>query len=84
MLNDFILMFVLYEKDGNMLAFFIGVHIDVNKLLKCLLSHGNQKKHSHQLVMLVLWICLYYRVNSLIKPNKFLEQHENLKVYWSY
>ena len=47
MLNDFILMFVLYEKDGNMLAFFIGVHIDVNKLLKCLLSHGNQKKHSH-------------------------------------
>ena len=28
MLNDFILVFVLYEKDGKGLAFFIGVHID--------------------------------------------------------
>ena len=34
MLNDFILVFVLYEKDGKVLAFFIGVHIDAKKLLK--------------------------------------------------
>ena len=34
MLRDFILVFVLYEKDGNVLAIFIGVHIDAKKLLK--------------------------------------------------
>ena len=34
MLNDFMLVFVLYEKDGKVLAFFIGVHIDANNLLK--------------------------------------------------
>ena len=34
MLNDFTLVFVLYEKDGKVLAFFIGVHIDAKKLLK--------------------------------------------------
>ena len=26
----------------------------------------------------------YYRVNGLIKCNKFLEQWENLQGYWSY
>ena len=34
MLKDFILVFGLYEKDGKVFAFFIGVHIDVKKLLK--------------------------------------------------
>ena len=34
MLNDFILVFFLYEKDNKVLAFFIGVHIDAKKLLK--------------------------------------------------
>ena len=34
MLNDFILVFVLYEKDGKVLAFFIGVHIDAKKFKK--------------------------------------------------
>ena len=31
MLNDFILVFVLYEKDGKGLAFFIGVYILMQK-----------------------------------------------------
>ena len=34
MLNGFILVFVLYGKDGKVLEFFIGVHIDAKKLLK--------------------------------------------------
>ena len=34
MLNDFILVFVLYENDGKVLAFFIGVYIDAEILFK--------------------------------------------------
>ena len=34
MLKDFILVFVLYEKDVQVLAYIIGVHIDAKKFLK--------------------------------------------------
>ena len=34
MLKGFILVFVLYKKDGKVLSFFIGVHIDVKKVIK--------------------------------------------------
>ena len=34
MLKDFILVFVPYGKDGKVLEFLIGVHIDAKELLK--------------------------------------------------
>ena len=34
MLKDFILVFVQYEEDGQVLAVFIGEHINAKKLLK--------------------------------------------------
>ena len=77
-------MFVLYEKDGIVLAFFIGVHIDAKELLKMIdFSYKSEIKFP-QLVMVVLLVSFYCRVNGLIKSNKFLEQYENLQVYWSY
>ena len=84
MLNDFILVFVLYEKDGKVLEFFIGVLLMQKNYLKCLISHRNQKQIFHQLVMVVLLVSFYYRVNGLIRSNMMLEQYENMQVYWSY
>ena len=74
MLNDFILVFVLYEKDGKVLEFFIGVLLMQKNYLKCLISHRNQKQIFHQLVM----VSFYYRVNVLIKTNKFTGHIKNV------
>ena len=48
MLTDFILVFLLYEKDCKVFGFFIGVYIDAKNLLNCLLSYRNQKQISPQ------------------------------------
>ena len=84
MLNDFILVFVLYEKDGKVLEFFIRVLLMQKNYLKCLISHRNKKQIFHQLVMVVLLVSFYYRVNGLIRSNMMLEQYENMQIYWSY
>ena len=84
MLNDFILVFVLYEKDGKVLEFFIRVLLMQKNYLKCLISHRNKKQIFHELVMVVLLVSFYYRVNGLIRSNMMLEQYENMQIYWSY
>ena len=75
MLRDFILVFVLYEKNGEVLAFFIVVHIDAKKLLK-MFAFWWKSETKFLSVMVVFQVSFYYRVKGLIKPNKFLE-YEN-------
>ena len=68
-------MFVLYEKNSEVLAFSIVVHIDAKKLLK-MLAFSWKSETNFPSVMVVLQVSFYYRVKGLIKPNKFLE-YEN-------
>ena len=57
MLKDFILVYVLYENNFKVLAFFKRIHIDAKKVIKkCLFSHRNQEQIFHQQVMVVLWV----------------------------
>ena len=68
-------MSVLYEKDCNILAFFIGEYTDAKKVNEKLAYSQKSETNYYQEVMLVSEGSFCYRANGLIWSNTLLVEY---------